>query len=297
MSLLSLAGFEAGDRGWKEFPPIIFFARSQAASGRAPTGMSGIFGPTKKYWPNSAFHRYYPFHPFDKTTSNSSLSRYSSEDDRRTIFHTMEAIDEYCFSWMETMAELEERLDLVKTWSVEWIRHTRPWRSLSALINYCPYSKPWSCEMRLARTHLNINLPLHCPPLLPTYLTDFYFYDPSSLSWPSLTSVLTSCLSCYSLRSFRSRIFSIRNNIKCASFLRDRTRMCPGPLNCSYIRIFNWYLRPFCNLVQVLDVGFGVDFFEKSDRFNGFIRSEMSFDWVWCNDFGLLLDIFDGLLF
>lgn len=70
------------------------------------------------------------------------------------------------------------------------------------LINYCPYSAlPLSLAIEGAplasrtyvgplsllsplrpkkplgiRAHLNINLPLHCPLLLLTYLRDFYFY-------------------------------------------------------------------------------------------------------------------------
>lgn len=35
--------------------------------------------------------------------------------------------------------------------------------------------RPWRAPGR-TRAHLNINLPLHCPLLLLTYLTDFYFY-------------------------------------------------------------------------------------------------------------------------
>lgn len=99
------------------------------------------------------------------------------------------------------------------------VRYTRPWRFLSGLdkllslhgsLPLSPFAFGSSLDPRVpllsrlapssTRFHLNINLPLHCPLLLHTYLTRFlrfvifatvaslyHFFDPA----PSVSILLT----------------------------------------------------------------------------------------------------------
>lgn len=103
-----------------------------------------------------------------------------------------------CSAWLRAeIKELEKKPGLGGQNLIEPVRvlHTRPRRSLSALDKLLsllkalhPQEKEKKMRSRLSRvysssqlelvraSHFNINLPHHCPPLLPTYLTDFYFY-------------------------------------------------------------------------------------------------------------------------
>lgn len=188
--------------------PILFFYEKQAASGRAPAGMPGIFG--RRVVPGKTVVR------IIRALLLRACARVPLPE--TYLIRTWNCTEPPIQSVVSGTAWERSRLARKSpsqfdrdSWG-SYMGRTILWRfrtrdrgdSYLRLINYCPYPIPAlssptylrssgvlsrvqaTLEPLLPRApaakppdtgaQLNINLPHHCPLLLLTYLTDFYFY-------------------------------------------------------------------------------------------------------------------------
>lgn len=185
----------------------LFFQRNQAASGRASAGMSGISAGHRSPRRNSCPIAGWFYRVHHRRTSlfprcpsgNCFIKRRNVSTEEFPIRENTESMN----PWRRRSDGrwLDDTLP---------VRYTRPWRFLSGLDKLLSLHGPPVLPPRLVvllirrvpllsrpapsstRFHLNINLPLHCPLLLLTYLTGFLrfvpFVLPASRSLPFLRS-------------------------------------------------------------------------------------------------------------